>query len=274
LSAILLDSSIVHYEVLGRGRPVIFLHGWVGSWRYWISSMQVASTSYRAYALDLWGFGDSAHNDSKYSLDDQASLLDRFLIEMGIGKIALVGHGLGGLVGMAFANRFPQNVDRMMAVSCPLHIDGVSSRMRTPSPSPADLTDWLSSRTPEAITALADSVKMDRRAITVSLDGLQANNPYNKFRNVEKRNLNSNPDPSTIPCLLVYGEKDQAIFAPEEGFSLSSMTHQVLLEGSGHFPMIDETIKFNRLLTDFLALEPGASPSELQMKEEWRRRVR
>ncbi len=66
MSAILLDSSIVHYEVLGRGRPVIFLHGWVGSWRYWISSMQVTSTSYRAYALDLWGFGDTAHNVLNY----------------------------------------------------------------------------------------------------------------------------------------------------------------------------------------------------------------
>ena len=236
--------------------------------------MQVASTSYRAYALDLWGFGDSAHNASKYSLDDQASLLDRFLIEMGIGKIALVGHGLGGLVGMAFANRFPQNVDRMMAVSCPLHIDAVSSRMRAASPAPAELSDWLSSRTPEATTALADSAKADRQAIAASLLALQGETPYNKFRNLEKRNLNSNPDPSTIPCLLVYGEKDQAIFAPEESFPLSSMTHQILLEASGHFPMIDETIKFNRLLTDFLALDAGASPTELQMKEEWRRRVR
>ena len=52
------------------------------------------------------------------------------------------------------------------------------------------------------------------------------------------------------------------------------MTHPVYLENSGHFPMIDETIKFNRLLTDFLALESGQNPSELQMKEEWRRRVR
>ena len=274
MSAILLESSIVHYEVLGRGRPVIFLHGWVGSWRYWIASMQVASTSYRAYALDLWGFGDSAHNVLKYSLDDQASLLDRFLIEMGIGKIALVGHGLGALVGMTFANRFPQNVDRMMAVNCPLHIDAISTRMRTATPSPVELTDWLSTRTPEATTALADSSKADGKAIADSLAGLQTSHPYNQFRNIQKRELNSNPDPSTIPCLLVYGEKDPAIFAPDESFPLSSMTHQILLEGSGHFPMIDETVKFNRLLTDFLALEPGSNPSELQMKDEWRRRVR
>ena len=260
MSAILLDSSIVHYEVLGRGRPVIFLHGWVGSWRYWISAMQVASTSYRAYALDLWGFGDTAHNALNYSLHQQASLLDRFLSEMGIGKIALIGHGLGGLVGMTFATRFPQSVDRIMAVSCPLDFQAVNVRLRTGTP--ADLTDWLSSRTPEATSALSDASRTDAKAIVDSLAGLQAENIFVKFRS------------SNIPCLLVYGDKDPAIVTPDGEFSLSTMTHQVELENSGHFPMLDETSRFNRLLTDFLALESGQSPRELQMKEEWRRRVR
>jgi pimeloyl-ACP methyl ester carboxylesterase len=260
LSAILLDGSIVHYEVLGRGRPVIFLHGWVGSWKYWIASMQVTSTSYRAYALDLWGFGDTAHSVLNYSLEQQSTLLDRFLNEMGIGKIALVGHGLGALVGMKFASRFPQLVDRMMAINCPLHIDAVNSRLRTGSPQ--ELTDWLSSRTPESVTALSDAGKADGQAITASMVGLQADNLYGNFRNLN------------IPLLLVYGEKDQAVLAPDESFPLSSMSHPVYLDNSGHFPMIDETIRFNRLLTDFLALDSGVSPSELQMKEEWKRRVR
>jgi len=260
LSAILLDSSIVHYEVLGRGRPVIFLHGWVGSWRYWITSMQVASTSYRAYALDLWGFGDTAHNVLNYSLEQQATLIDRFLMEMGIGKIALVGHGLGALVGMTFASRFPQSVDRLMAVSCPLDYAAVHNRLRTGLP--LELTEWLSSRNPESITALADASKADSQAIAASMVGLQANNLFINFRNLN------------IPCLLVYGDKDQAITIPSEDYSLSTMTHQVSLEGSGHVPMIDETVRFNRLLTDFLALDSGTSPRELQMKEEWRRRVR
>ena len=60
MSAIILRDEIVHYDVLGRGRPLLFLHDWVGSWRYWIPTMQAASTSFRAYALDLWGFGDTA----------------------------------------------------------------------------------------------------------------------------------------------------------------------------------------------------------------------
>jgi pimeloyl-ACP methyl ester carboxylesterase len=260
LSAILLDSSIVHYEVLGRGRPVIFLHGWVGSWRYWIASMQVASTSFRAYAMDLWGFGDTAHNVLNYSIEQQVSLIDRFLMEMGIGKIALVGHGLGALVGMSFATRFPQSVDRMMAISCPLDYAAVNSRLRTATP--GELTDWLSNRSAEATTALVDAAKADPQAITASMVGLQANNIYTSFRSLN------------IPCLLVYGDRDEAITTPDEDYSVSTMTHQIELEGSGHFPMIDETIKFNRLLIDFLALDSGTSPRELQMKEEWRRRVR
>jgi pimeloyl-ACP methyl ester carboxylesterase len=260
LSAILLDSSIVHYEVLGRGRPVIFLHGWVGSWRYWISSMQVTSTSYRAYALDLWGFGETTHKESDYSLEKQATLLERFLNEMGIGKIALVGHGLGALVGMTFAARFPQNVDRMMAVSCPLEYQAINPRLRTAPP--AELSEWLSGRSPAASTALSDASRADARAIAASFSGLQENNVFGVFRMLN------------IPALLVYGDRDPAITTPNGEFSLSTMTHQIELEGSGHFPMIDEAGKFNRLLTDFLALESGLSPRELQMKEEWRRRVR
>ena len=222
--------------------------------------MQVTSTSYRAYALDLWGFGETARNTLNYSLEQQSSLLDRFLMEMGIGKIALVGHGLGALVGMTFATRFPKSVDRVMAVSCPLAYEAVHSRLRTAPP--LELSDWLSSRTPEATIALADASKTDPRAVTASMVGLQANNLFGGFRDLN------------IPCLLVYGEKDQAITIPGEDFSLSTMTHQIVLEGSGHFPMIDEMVKFNRLLTDFLALDQGLSPRELQMKEEWRRRVR
>ena len=262
MSAILLDGSIVHYEALGRGRPVVFLHGWVGSWRYWISSMQVASTSFRAYALDLFGFGDTARNPARYSLDQQAALVNRFLEEMGIGKVAIVGHGLGALVGFAFINQWPRSVDRMMAVNCPLEYASVNARLRTAPMS--ELVDWLSNRTPEAISMLADASKSDPQAVAASMAGLQVNN---LFAEVSRQ---------SVPCLLVYGSNDPAITAPppEKTDSLAAYVHQLGLEGTGHFPMLDDPFKFNRLLTDFLALDSGVSPKELQLKEEWKRRVR
>lgn len=222
--------------------------------------MQVAATSYRAYALDLWGFGDTAHIAANYTLAQQASLIDRFLIEMGIGKIALVGHGLGALVSMTFAAHFAHSVDRVMAVGCPLNYDSVNARLRTSSSS--DLADWLSNRTPEATTALTDASKSDVQAVAASLEGLRADNFFGGFRALN------------IPTLLVYGEREPAFILPTEAESNSTMIQQIVLEESGHFPMLDDAAKFNRLLTDFLALESGASPSELEMKEEWKRRVR
>jgi pimeloyl-ACP methyl ester carboxylesterase len=263
MSAIILDGSMVHYEALGRGRPIIFLHGWVGSWRYWINSMQIASTSFRAYALDLFGFGDSTKDSKLYSMDQQVNLLKRFLDEMGIGKVALVGHNLGALVGLSYMKQWPQTVDRMMAINCPIDYSSINARMRTAAV--PELVDWLSTRTPEANAALSDASKVDLQAVSASMAGLQANN--NMFTGI--RDLN-------VPCLFVYGSNDPAVTMPpqEKTDSFPNHIHQVNLEGTGHFPMIDNPTQFNRLMTDFLALDSGASPRELQLKEEWKRRVR
>ena len=62
---------------------------------------------------------------------------------------------------------------------------------------------------------------------------------------------------------------------PDELFSrLPDNTHQIVFELSGHFPMLDEPAKYNRLLADFLALPSGESPRSLQLKDEWKRRIR
>jgi pimeloyl-ACP methyl ester carboxylesterase len=262
MSAIILRDEIVHYEVLGRGRPTIFLHDWVGSWRYWIPSMQAASVSFRAYALDLWGFGDTAKNTSYYSIDQQLSLLEEFLEELGIGKIALVGHGLGAVLGLLYAARYPGNVDRILAVSLPPKESAIQPRLRLGAP--AELADWLLGRTPATEAAWLEASKADPRAIALSLVSLQS------------LDLATLPARANTPCLIVHGLDDPAI-APlptEQIATLPEPVHVISFEACGHFPMVDEPGRFNRLLMDFLGLPSGASPRQLQLKEEWKRRVR
>jgi 3-oxoadipate enol-lactonase len=262
MSAILIDSEILHYEVLGRGRPIIFLHGWIGSWRYWIPTMQAISMSFRTYSIDLWGFGDSAKVPGRYMIDQQVSLLERFMDGMGIGRVALVGHGLGAIVALLFAQSNPAVVDRLMAVSCPLDDNMVNSRLR--SASPGELADWLLARMPVTDAARVDAPKADPRAIQASFAGLQS-------AGLVAMNANL-----STACLFVYGQNDAAIELPrlEQVATLPEHTHLVVFEQSGHFPMLDDGSKFNRLLTDFLALFSGESPRQLQLKEEWKRRVR
>jgi pimeloyl-ACP methyl ester carboxylesterase len=263
MSIVILKDEIVHYEVLGRGKPLIFLHGWVGSWRYWIPAMQAASISFRTYALDLWGFGDTAKAVDNYTLEQQVNLLDQFLHEMGIGKIALIGHGLGAVVGMLYTYRYKKFVDRMMAISLPNDQHTINQRMHTAPPE--ELADWLLSRTVGSDGARSDANKADQRSIQQSLSSLQSIN-----MNTLSQNL-------TTPCLMVYGQNDPAIEeAPlqESSFSYPEHFHKIVFEGSGHFPMLDEPNKFNRLVADFLNLSSGTSPRQLQLKEEWKRRIR
>jgi pimeloyl-ACP methyl ester carboxylesterase len=120
MSAITVENDLVHYEVLGRGRPVVLVHGWLGSWRYWVPTMQQLSLKFRIYALDLWGFGDSGKNMSRYGLRDQVKLLNDFMERMGITKAALVGHSFGAAVCVAFARQNPERAPRLMAISPPL----------------------------------------------------------------------------------------------------------------------------------------------------------
>jgi pimeloyl-ACP methyl ester carboxylesterase len=262
MSAIILDGAMVHYEALGKGRPIIFLHGWVGSWRYWINAMQVTSTSFRAYAIDMFGFGDSMRDPLQYPITKQADLINGFLDKMGIGKVAIVGHDLGGLVGLSFLKRWHTSVDRIMLINCPIDYESLTDRMKNTNP--VDLPDLLSSKTPEATTALADASKTDPKAVLASLENLQANNIFNDVRNLG------------VPSLFVYGSTTPALTIPsaEKADALPTLMHQITLDGLGHFPMIDNPSQFNRLLTDFLALDSGQSPKDLQLKEEWKRRVR
>jgi pimeloyl-ACP methyl ester carboxylesterase len=262
MSAIILQDEIVHYEVLGRGRPIIFLHGWVGSWRYWIPSMQAASTSFRAYAIDMWGFGDSAKNSNRYLLTQQLQMLESFLAELGIGKIALIGHGLGAIVSMLFAEEHPALVDRIMAIGVPLDLDQVNPRMHQAPPD--ELASWLLDSTPNYEAARDDAPKADRDAI------------FHSFRHLEQVNISDLPNRLQIPCLLVHGQNDPAIkMADRDKVAvLPQHFHFLPFETAGHFPMLDMPTKFNRLMTDFLNLASGESPKELALKDEWKRRVR
>lgn len=124
MSAITIGGDLVHYEVLGRGRPVVLIHGWIGAWQYWVPLMQQIHLKYRVYALDLFGFGDSAKNPEKYSSEQQIHLLNEFMKQMGLPKAALIGHGLGAMVLINFAKQYPDRVARMLAVSAPLFDPG------------------------------------------------------------------------------------------------------------------------------------------------------
>jgi pimeloyl-ACP methyl ester carboxylesterase len=149
-----------------------------------------------------------------------------------------------------------------MTVCLPNEQNSLNPRLNTATP--LELASWLLDRSTSIDSVFVEAPKADQKAIQSSITSLQQINPENLALNLE------------TPCLMVYGQNDPAVTLPpiEKSLFLPEHIHQIVFEQSGHFPMLDENSKFNRLLADFLSLGSGDSPRQLQLKEEWTRRVR
>ena len=262
MSALIIKNEVIHYEVLGRGRPLLLLHGWVGSWRDWLPTMQAVSSSYRCYALDLWGYGDTAKTKSRYTIVAQTELVRSFMEELGIAKIAILGHGFGAVVASQFAELHPSLVDRAMFVGYPHDLSAINKRMKTNSP--AELSRWLLNGLPNTDGMYREAVKMDVEVLRYIFDNLSVETLLSNLYTLE------------LPRLFVYGENDPAITQPPESLlqELGHQTHYMVLEENGHYPMLSDSSKFSRLVKDFLTLQAQESPQNLQLKNEWKRRFR
>ncbi len=265
MSAVIIEGRLVHYEAIGRGRPVIFIHGWLGSWRYWMSAMDDLSERYRAYALDLWGFGDTDRRQDGYSLSAYVDLVEQFLEEMGVSRAVLVGHGLGGVVAIRLAARTPERVDRLVAVSTPLIGAAIAPPLATFSNHQGG--DWISRILGRRQAFAYPEVQMEASKTDLSA-------VVRSVQSVWTEDLRPDLESLTIPVLLVYGKNDSLIRPPEDSWvsRWEENIYLVSLEDSSHFPMLEEAARFTRLLRQFLAL--GSDVEALELRDEWRRRTR
>ena len=94
----------LHYEERGAGRPLVFLHGFGANTHTWKHLIPRFADHYKTISLDLKGFGLSPKPaDNEYSPEDQADLVTDFIIEKGLTDITIIGHSLGGAVGLLTA---------------------------------------------------------------------------------------------------------------------------------------------------------------------------
>lgn len=262
MSAVVINGGLVHYEAFGKGDPILFLHGWLGSWRYWMQTMESLAIEYRVYAVDLWGFGDSDKSEKRFGMDEYVTLVERFITDQGLDEPIIVGHALGAAVALEYAARKVAPVSKIMAVSLPLSEDSVNHRLKNylqPSILPNVLFRWKPIPTKEIEE---EAERAAEKVIPMSLESWASYNFQEKLHQVE------------CNILLVFGEKDDVVDpTPIKGLNNeSSHVKYISLASSRHFPMVDESAKFNRLLKDFA--DKNATLESLSLKEEWRRRTR
>jgi pimeloyl-ACP methyl ester carboxylesterase len=252
----------VHYEAFGRGKPVLFVHGWLGSWRYWWPTMQALSSTHRSFAVDLWGFGDSSKSVGDYTIESQAAMLNGFIDKMGIARpFTIVGHSIGAGIAIRYAGGSATAVDRIAAVAMPLAVGHVNGQLR--GKTAEDIIDQSMVKYSGYAEVVMGLEKTSPSAFEQSLDQLDELAFGDDLFQVE------------CPILLVYGASDTLVIQPDDDHETEEPGRQnrwcVSLENCGHFPMLEQPAVFNRLLREFI---DGAGPGELEPKKYWQRRTR
>jgi pimeloyl-ACP methyl ester carboxylesterase len=271
VSAIHLDNRLVHYEVFGRGQPIIFLHSWLGSWRYWVPTMDVASERYRAYALDFWGFGESDRKGSGFDIGGYVEMLGQFMDKMGMPVANLVGHGMGGAVAIRAAAASPARFPRVMTVATPLTGQVIAGHIK-----PGTLSKLFGGNSTNVWGRLIRGIPIADPEVQQELyedtDGLSEQVLGSVHSSLLETNLQQDLRKLTVPLLAVYGGQDK-IVGPEHAGFLNELTDRpvqlLVLPKANHFPFLEQSNTFSRLLLDFLV----SQGTPVEIKEEWRRRV-
>jgi pimeloyl-ACP methyl ester carboxylesterase len=264
VSSITTDQGIVHYEVYGRGRPVILLHGWLGSWGLWQETMGFLGRSYRTYALDFWGFGESGKKRETYAVQDFVGLVNQFMEQLGISQAPLVGHSMGGTVSLAMAIQYPQRVRKVVVVGSPivgsslafpLKLSGYKGiafllfNMMWAFRMTMRIVDPFICRDPR----FPDMMDKDLKRLTVESFLLS-------IASLRRTDLRPKLNEIKIPVMGIYGDRDNIVHPRQWQPLQEGVPHAKIIrwEKAQHFVMLDKPQDFMESLKSFLDEETTA----------------
>jgi pimeloyl-ACP methyl ester carboxylesterase len=262
MSSIVTDYGILHFEAVGRGRPLILLHGWVNSWDVWRGAMLTLAHDhdYRVYALDFWGFGDSAkpeaQPDQTFRIKGYVEMVQDFMDNLGISSAPIAGHSMGGTVALKFALDHGERVDKVILVSSPIVGSSLNPILKLAG---YRLTAELVWRVPYVIDAcryllLAGDSDHVRAMILRDMGRTTKQSYFRSIGDLRGTNLRRQLAGLAVPLLGVYGQHDN-IVSPRNATLLKQTlpsAQVVIMSRSRHFPMVDEENSFLTGMVGFL----------------------
>ncbi len=261
MASITTDQGVVHYEVYGRGNPVILLHGWLGSWGLWKETMEYLGRYYRTYALDFWGFGESGKKRDTYEVVDFVHLVDQFMEQLGIFHAPLVGHSMGGTVSLSVAIQYPDRVHKVIVIGSPITGSSLSFLLKLFGQRIIAYIIhhnlWILRWGFRVLAPLYSRDKRWSEMMNRDLSRTTLESFLTSISSLRRTDLRPVLNQIQIPVLGMYGDKD-IVVDPQQWRPLLEGIPEAKIERyqtAGHFIMLDEPDKFMTSLKDFLGWE-------------------
>jgi pimeloyl-ACP methyl ester carboxylesterase len=290
------ESRVIHgyrrvYRIGGSGPPMLLIHGIGDSSQTWRTVLPELARRHLVIAPDLLGHGASDKPRADYSGAAYANGIRDLLGVLGIDRVTLVGHSLGGGVAMQFAYQFPEKTERLVLISTGGAGRHVSPLLRAAT-LPGACTAIAALRLPGARIAVSAVVSLlelldtglglDASDLRRMVDAL----PDATARTAFIRTLRSVVDwrgqvvtmldrcylVCGMPTMLMWGNRDSVlpIGHAYQAYAAMPGSRLEVFEGAGHFPFHTDPERFVRVLEDFCAT---TKPSEWGV-EQWRALLR
>jgi len=106
----------IHYVEGGSGKPLICLPGWPQTWYSFHTIAPELAKNYRVIVVDIRGMGTSGKPASGYDKKTMANDIYELTRQMGLEKVQLLGHDIGGMVAMSFAFNYPELTEKLIVM--------------------------------------------------------------------------------------------------------------------------------------------------------------
>lgn len=240
--------------VRGRGRDVLMIPGLMSGRHIWDAVVR-ATPGYRYHLLQVAGFAGEAvrGNASGRILAPLTEEIARYIAGNGLDRPAIVGHSMGGTIGMMLASRYPARVGRLMVVDMlprPTALYGGTAGSNL-----AGMLDGLidNDNARRAISGLiaAFSPPEDN-------GGSNADVVARAMHDLGRIDLTSELGNIRAPMTVVYAARDAAQRATADAAFRTAYrgargAQLLRVDNAGHQIMADQPQRFARLLRDFLA---------------------
>lgn len=255
------DGVSIAYDVRGAGEPaLVFIHGWCCNRSFWKNQVDAFATDHQVVTLDLPGHGASGSNRSAWSIRGLGADVQAVVEARGLSKVVLVGHSLGGPIALEAARLLPGRVVAVIAIDTLQDVDFVyppEAVEQMAARFERDFTGTMTQAVRSMFTDAADPVLVE----WVMTNSVGANHAaaaaiMRDYTNFDmKRALSDAKVP--VRCL-------NAMPRDEEGGVPTNVERNrqfadfdaVMLEGGGHFPMLEQPQSFNEQLREVLKALP------------------
>ena len=249
-----LDNIRVHYKSLGTGdTALVFVHGWTCNMNFWRYQVPAFDGKIRMILIDLPGHGESEKPKIDYSMDLFAKSVGEVLKEAGVEKAILVGHSMGTTVIRQFARLYPKKTSGLIVV------DGA---MRAPKFKPGEFDKFVARFTApdwkETLGQMVDGMTKDspaevRQTIKTGMGNVPQHVTVSAMKEMFNPAIWKDDEKIEVPLQVIVAKGPN--WPPDYEQFVRKIAPHVdyrVMEGVGHFLMMEKPKEFNEIMTAFL----------------------